>query len=109
VKRRSGIDLIDLVGQTDVPALAGVLSRCRVLVTNDSGVMHVAAALGTAVVAMFGPTNERETKPLGEVDATIITSKVWCRPCMLRECPLDHRCMRNISVDSVAAAVRGCL
>ena len=68
--------------------------------------MHVAAALDVPVVAMFGPTNERETRPLSEVEAAILTSDVWCRPCMLRECPIDHRCMRGVSVASVAEAAR---
>jgi heptosyltransferase-2 len=106
VKALATGNLVDLVGCTDVPALAAVLSVCRALVTNDSGAMHVAAALAVPVIAMFGPTNERETRPLGPVDATVITSDVWCRPCMLRECPLDHRCMEQIGVATVVAAAR---
>jgi lipopolysaccharide heptosyltransferase II len=96
---------IDLIGRTDLPALAGVLVHCRALVTNDSGAMHLAAALGVAVTAMFGPTRERETHPLGS-GHTVLTHPVWCRPCMLRECPLTHACMRGISVDAVLAATR---
>jgi heptosyltransferase-2 len=101
--------VLNLVGQTDLPALAGVLVNCRGLVTNDSGAMHLAAALGVAVTAMFGPTIERETRPLGP-DGTaapaVLTHDVWCRPCMLRECPLMHQCMRGITVDAVLAAAR---
>ena len=108
----------NLIGN-DLPALAGVLVNCRALVGNDSGATHLAAALGVSVTAVFGPTDERVTGPRGEVrlkadtashgcDATpaVLTYPVWCRPCGLRECPLDHRCMRAIGVDAVLAAAR---
>jgi heptosyltransferase-2 len=114
---------VDLVGRTDVPMLAGVLANCRTLVANDSGAMHVAAAIGVRVTAIFGPTDERQTAARGEVrlpslGATgadhsihlthaVLTRRVWCRPCMLRECPLDHGCMRGITVDAVASAALG--
>jgi heptosyltransferase-2 len=94
-----------LVGRTDLPALAGVLVNCRALVTNDSGAMHLAAACGVTVTAVFGPTDERATRPLGDAHV-VITNPVWCRPCMLRECPLDHRCLRGVAPDEVAAAAR---
>lgn len=96
--------IVNMMGRTSLPELAGVLALCGTLVTNDSGAMHLAAAAGTGVVAMFGPTRERETHPLGRRSA-VLTHDVWCRPCMLRECPLDHRCMRGITVDAVAASV----
>ena len=95
---------IDLIGQTDLPTLAGALVHCRALVTNDSGAMHFAAGLGVRIVAMFGPTNERATRPLAASAPEILTHEVWCRPCMLRECPLTHRCMRGIGVEEVLAA-----
>ena len=97
--------VIDLVGQTDLSQLAGVLALGRALVTNDSGAMHLAAAIGTPVTAMFGPTDERATRPLGD-GHTVGTASVWCRPCMLRECPLDHRCMDGIATAQVIAATR---
>jgi heptosyltransferase-2 len=97
--------LLDLVGRTTLPALAGVLKRCRTLVTNDSGAMHLAAAAGVAVTAVFGPTNERATRPAGDAHI-VITHPVWCRPCMLRECPIDHRCMRGVRVATVLDAAR---
>jgi heptosyltransferase-2 len=97
---------IDLVGHTDLPTLAGVLASCRRLVTNDSGAMHVAAALGVPVTALFGPTREHETHPLGSAEALVLTNPVWCRPCMLRECPIDHRCLRGIHVEAVLRTVR---
>jgi heptosyltransferase-2 len=105
----AGVPLMNLIGRTDIPLLAGVLSVCRGLVTNDSGAMHVAAALGIAVTAMFGPTREEETRPLsapGKAEPVLLVHDVWCRPCMLRECPLVHRCMRGIRVDAVLAAAR---
>ena len=102
---RTGPGIIDLVGQTDLPTLAGVLTHCRALVTNDSGAMHIAAAAGVPVTAIFGPTNELATRPIGDAHA-IVTNDVWCRPCMLRECPLDHRCLSGVSAASVAAAAR---
>ena len=97
--------LLALAGRTDVPALAGVLAACRALVTNDSGAMHLGAAVGTSVTAVFGPTNEHATRPLGDAHQ-VVTAAVWCRPCMLRECPLDHACMRGVDPGVVIAAVR---
>jgi heptosyltransferase-2 len=68
--------------------------------------MHLAAAIGLRVTAMFGPTEEWATRPLGRVPPVVIVHDVWCRPCMLRECPIDHRCMRGITIDRVLAAAR---
>ncbi len=96
---------LNVVGRTDLATLGGVLVHCRALVTNDSGAMHFAAALGLSVVAMFGPTRDRETYPIGGRHA-VLTHPVWCRPCMLRECPLTHACMRGITVDAVLAAAK---
>jgi heptosyltransferase-2 len=97
--------VIDLVGRTSLGALVGVAARSAVFVSNDSGAMHIAAALGRPVVAIFGPTDERATRPLGDHD--VLTAQVFCRPCMLRECPIDHRCMKRISVATVFDAVVG--
>jgi heptosyltransferase-2 len=97
--------LFSLVGRTDLPMLAGVLTQCRTLVTNDSGAMHLAAAAGVAVTAVFGPTDDKATHPTGDAHA-ILTHPVWCRPCMLRECPLDHQCMRGVGVPAVLASAR---
>lgn len=99
----------DLSGRTDLPALASVLSAARTVVANDSGAMHLAGAVGTPVVAIFGSTNEQQTRPLtsGPDDAPprLVTHPVWCRPCMLRECPIDHRCMRGISAEVVVRQI----
>ena len=97
--------LHDVVGRTDLSTLAGVLTLCRTLVTNDSGAMHLAAAAGVRVTAVFGPTDETATRPLGAAHA-ILTHPVWCRPCMLRECPLDHQCMRGVGVAAMLASAR---
>lgn len=100
---------INLAGETTLTELAAVLTQCRHLVTNDSGAMHLAAALGIDVTAVFGPTNEEETSPRGSGRLTVIHEDVWCRPCMLRECPLAERCMRLIKSDAVLASVKATL
>lgn len=99
--------VVDLVGRTSLEALAGVLATADACVCNDSGAMHLAAAVGTAVVATFGPTKEIATRPLPRDGrrAEVLTHDVWCRPCMLRECPIDHRCMTGITPDRVFSAV----
>jgi lipopolysaccharide heptosyltransferase II len=97
---------LNLIGCTDLPMLAGVLAQCRALVSNDSGAMHFGAALGVPLVAIFGPTNERETRPIGRLEPVVLSHDVWCRPCMLRECPLTHRCMRGVTVETVLSATR---
>ncbi len=97
------VRVLNLIGRTDLRLLIGVLARCRAFVSNDSGAMHLAAAAGVPVTAIFGPTNERATAPLGEHD--VLLEPVFCRPCMLRECPIDHRCMKRISSDAVFASV----
>ncbi len=98
-----GTGVIDLIGRTDLRLLVGVLARCTAFVSNDSGAMHLAAAVGVPVSAIFGPTDERVTAPVGDHD--VLVHQVFCRPCMLRECPIDHRCMKGITVDAVAASV----
>jgi heptosyltransferase-2 len=103
--------VIDLTGQTTIEALAGVLSLSAACVANDSGAMHMAAAVGTPVVALFGPTREHETAPLTQRNkrAEVLTHPVWCRPCMLRECPIDHRCMKGIAPERVYATLTSLL
>jgi len=103
--------LIDLTGRTSLEALAAVLAVADACVCNDSGAMHLAAAVGTPVIATFGPTNEHATRPLPRPGrgAQVLTHDVWCRPCMLRECPIDHRCMTGISPDHVFTAVTSVL
>jgi heptosyltransferase-2 len=96
------------VGGTDLPTLAGVLVHCRALVTNDSGGMHLAAALSVPVIALFGPSNEEHTRPRGRGRSVVLTSPVWCRPCLLKECPIDHRCLRGIAPQRVLNTLEEC-
>ncbi len=93
-----------LVGQDRLEILPALLRRCRVLVSGDTGAMHLAAAVGVPVVALFGPTDPRLTHPLGE-GHTVIWKQVPCAPCFLPRCPIDHPCMGQISVEEVEAAV----
>jgi heptosyltransferase-2 len=95
--------IVNLIGRTDLRQLAGLLAACHAFVSNDSGAMHLAAAAGVPVAAIFGPTDERVTAPLGDHD--VLVHQVFCRPCMLRDCPIDHRCMKGITVDAVYGAV----
>ena len=99
--------VLDLAGTTTLRTLAGVLAHASACVSNDSGAMHLAAALGVRVVALFGPTREKETAPLARATrpATVLIHDVFCRPCMLRECPIDHRCMTGLDPARVQAAV----
>lgn len=92
-----------LCGETGLGELVGVLSRLRLLLTNDSGPMHLAAALGIPLVAVFGSTDWRETAPVGG-SSRLVREPVECAPCLLRECPIDHRCMTRVGVDRVAEA-----
>jgi len=96
--------VVNLVGRTDLPALMGVLARARLLISNDTGAMHVAAAIGTPVLAIFGPTDAEATGPVGQ-STRLLREPVPCSPCLLRECPIDHRCMTRIGVDQVVQAV----
>lgn len=95
--------VLDVTGRTSLGVLVGLLSRATACVTNDSGGMHVAAALNRPVVAVFGPTDERATRPIG--NHAVITEPVFCRPCMLRDCPIDHRCMKRIEPSRVFNAL----
>ena len=84
------------------------LRTCDLLLTNDTGTMHLAAHLGVPVVALFGSTEPRLTGPLGP-GHRILRHHVECSPCFLRECPLDFRCMKAIEVPEVVAAIEATL
>ncbi len=92
------------VGQTSIDELCDALTACDVVLTNDTGTMHLAAALGTPTVAIFGSTEPALTAPLG-TGHTVIRRHVECSPCFLRECPRDYRCMHEIDGEKVVAAV----
>ena len=96
-----------LAGETSLRELCAGLSACAVLLTNDTGPMHVAAAVGTPVVVLFGSTSPALTGPglPGDPHHHLLRSNAACAPCFLRECPVDFRCMTGHSVENVAAAV----
>ena len=96
--------VIDLAGVTSLRELACLIQACTVLVTNDSGPMHIAAALNTPVVALFGSTDDRATGPYGQAES-VIHKRPSCYPCFERVCPLDFRCMKEISVQEVVDKV----
>ncbi len=101
-------DCIVAAGRTSVGELAALLRECDLLVTNDTGPMHVADAAGTGIVAIFGPTDPVTTSPYGP-NARIVTVEAECSPCLKRVCPTEHRCMRDISVEIVLDEVRSML
>jgi heptosyltransferase-2 len=92
-----------LSGATTIRELMAAVKRCAMLLTNDTGPMHIASAFQVPVVAIFGPTDWRTTSPFGSVHA-IVRQPVDCAPCLLRECPIDHRCMTWLTVDQVYEA-----
>ena len=100
-----GVRPVNLIGRTTLPQLVGVVARCAAFVSNDSGAMHVAAALGVPLTAIFGPTAERVTAPSGGGPVDVLLRPVFCRPCMLRECPIDHRCMKRVQVEDVLGSI----
>jgi lipopolysaccharide heptosyltransferase II len=96
---------VNLVGRTDLPTLVGLLERVHLLVSNDTGAMHVAVAVGTPVLAIFGPTDTVATGPLGKC-VRVVRLPVPCSPCLLRECPIDHRCMTGVTVAQILGEAR---
>lgn len=106
VRRNMKHPAVVVAGKTSVRMMMALIARCRLFVTNDSGPMHIASALGVPVVAVFGPTNPQATSPAG-ADDRIVRNKVDCAPCTHRECPIDHRCMTGVSVEAVADGAEG--
>ena len=95
----------NLAGKTLLRELMALLKLCRVLLTNDTGPMHLAAALGVPLVAIFGSTSPELTGPILSNGSKILKSDVPCSPCFLRECPIDFRCMNGIGVAQAVEAV----
>jgi heptosyltransferase II len=100
---QAGLDRrgLDLTGKTQIAELPALLSRCSSFLGNDSGAMHVAAAVGLPVVAVFGPTDPCGTAPV-TTRCTIVQEKPYCSPCFLRRCPTDHRCMTAVAPEMVS-------
>lgn len=95
---------VNRAGETSIAGLVEELKNCHFLATNDTGTMHLAAALGVPVVAVFGSTEPALTAPIG-AGHRVLREKVECSPCFLRECPIDYRCMMRIEAESVATAM----
>src|SRR5437588_4977479 len=96
---------IVLAGRTSIADLKALLACCSLVVSNDTGTAHVAGALRIPTIVIFGPTEHFATRPLSDL-ATVVRYDVECSPCMLRECPIDHRCMTRVEVDDVYRAAQ---
>ena len=104
IARTLGHSCVNRIGQTTLEQLIDELRECRLLLTNDTGTMHLASLLGVPTVAIFGSTEPRLTGPLGD-GHIIVRHQVECSPCFLRECPIDFRCMKAVSVDEAINGV----
>jgi lipopolysaccharide heptosyltransferase II len=103
-----GENCANRIGQTTLDELIDQLRECRALLTNDTGTMHLAALLGVPVVAVFGSTEPALTGPLGN-EHVIVRHHVECSPCFLRECPIDFRCMKEVTTQQVIDAMMSIL
>jgi len=98
VFEKSKVDPIILTGETNLSEAVSVLSEVDLFISNDMGLAHIAPAVGTKTLVIFGPTDPKTTKPIG---SEIVRKELDCAPCMLRECPIDHPCMNEISAEQV--------
>lgn len=96
----------NLVGQVSLSQSIALVQRLSALISNDSGAMHIGAALGVPTLAIFGPTEWESTYPFSKRAKILRKEGIDCAPCMLRDCPIDHRCMTSISVDDVIAGLK---
>jgi heptosyltransferase-2 len=96
--------VVNLAGKTTLLELCALIKSCALLITNDTGPMHIASALGTPLVAIFGSTSPELTGPLG-TRSLVVRHPVECSPCFLRECPIDFRCMESITAGNALDAV----
>jgi heptosyltransferase-2 len=100
--RADGIAVRNFAGQTTLRQFIDLAAACRLFLTNDSGAMHIASALEVPTVTVFGATDDTTTGPTG-VWARVVREQVECSPCLLRACPIDHRCMTRVTSQRVAA------
>jgi heptosyltransferase II len=100
---RAGVGASNLAGETALHEFIEMAAACRVFLTNDSGAMHIASAVGVPTVAVFGATDDTATGPTGPL-ARVVREPVECSPCLLRECPIDHRCMTRVTAQQVSGA-----
>ncbi|HEY1495380.1 MAG TPA: lipopolysaccharide heptosyltransferase II [Candidatus Solibacter sp.] len=105
---RAGRRVRNLAGETSLREFLDLAAACRLVLTNDSGAMHAAAALGVPTVTIFGATDDTTTGPAGPL-ARIVREHAECSPCLLRECPIDHRCMTRVTSARVAQVARDLL
>ena len=96
---------VNLAGQTSLREFIDLASVCRLFLTNDSGAMHIASAVGVPTVTVFGATDDTTTGPTGPL-ARVVREHAECSPCLLRECPIDHRCMTRVTPERVTAVAR---
>ncbi len=104
ISQLSGRRALSIAGRDTLGTLPAILKRLDALVSGDTGPLHIAAAVGTPVVAIFGPTDPRRTAPRAEV-GVVIRRELDCSPCFERECSSDHRCMREVGAGEVFEAV----
>ena len=97
----AGRNCINFAGVTSIAEFVELVAACEVYLTNDSGPMHIASALGVPTVAVFGATDHEATGPTGD-HSRVVREQVECSPCLLRECPIDHRCMTRVTAERVA-------
>jgi heptosyltransferase II len=108
VRAHAQSDMINLAGRTSLKEAIYLISQCKLFLSNDSGLMHVAGALNIPTVAVFGSTNPVTTSPAGE--KTILVRKdVSCSPCLKKVCPTDFRCMTLVTVSDVVGAAKSLL
>lgn len=98
-----GLAVTNFAGKTSLGEFINLAAECDLFLTNDSGAMHIASALGVPTVAVFGATDDIATGPVGD-HTRVVREPVECSPCLLRECPIDHRCMTRVSTGAVVAA-----
>lgn len=108
VQKTAESKLINLAGKTTLREAIYLISRCRLFISNDSGLMHVAGALNVPTIAVFGSTNPTTTSPVGR-NSVIVRHDVPCSPCLKKTCPTDFRCMRLVSVEDVLKVVQNLL
>jgi heptosyltransferase-2 len=104
--RDAGIACHNFAGATPLDQFVEIAAACELFLTNDSGAMHVASALGVPTVVVFGATDDEATGPTGAW-SRVVRHKVECSPCLLRECPIDHRCMTGVTASQVVEAAHG--
>jgi ADP-heptose:LPS heptosyltransferase len=110
IARAAGGGVVNLTGRTALPELAALLARCDLLVSGDSGPLHIACAVGTPVVGLYGPTDPEISGPLGQ-RAVVLRQAIWCAPCYDASAVADCRfgnpvCMKTLPPVAVLAAVR---